>query len=66
MLSVDKVMEKMGLKAVEKAAEDTGVTSFEPKNPWESFAVVDGNLVTVVNPNSAAETTQKMVNVWNQ
>lgn len=64
LLNVDKVMEKMGLKTVKKVAEDNGATYIEPKDPWESFVVVDGNLVTGVNPNSAAETTQKSVDTW--
>lgn len=66
LLNVDQVMKKMGMKTVKEVAESNGATYIEPNDPWGSFVVVDGRLVTGVNPSSAAETTQKAIDVMRQ
>lgn len=59
ILKVDKIMKQKGMHTVQQVAETNGATYVQPPDPWGSFVVVDGKLVTGVNPASAVETATK-------
>lgn len=65
VLSVDHAMAKRHMKTVREVAAANGATYVEPPDMFGSFSVVDGRIITGVNPASAAETTEKTVAVWN-
>lgn len=64
VLSVDKAMEDRDMLTVKQVAEKNGATYVNPPDLWGSFSVVDGRLITGENPASAAETTEKTVEVF--
>lgn len=66
ILGLVKIMERDNVKTVQKVAEDNGATYVQPEGPWGSFAVVDGRLITGVNPASAVETTEKCIETLKQ
>lgn len=59
IMKVDKLMEEKGMKTVKQIAKINGGCYVQPNDPWESFVVVDGKIVTGVNPASAGETAIK-------
>lgn len=59
IMKVDKLMQEKGMKTVKQVANSNGGLYVQPKDPWESFVVVDGKIVTGVNPASATETATK-------
>lgn len=59
ILQVDQIMKDKGMKTVKEVVETNGGTYEQPSDPWGSFVIVDGELVTGVNPASAAETATK-------
>lgn len=61
VMGLDGLMKSQGLKTPKDVAIEEGATYVEPAEPWGSFAVVDGKLVTGVNPASAAECAQKLL-----
>lgn len=61
ILNVTKIMEQKHMKTMKKVAEDNGAIYVQPPDPWGSFCVVDGKLVTGVNPASAVETAEKAI-----
>lgn len=61
ILQVDHLMKEHGMKTVKEVADESGATYVQPPEPWGSFTVVDGRLVTGVNPASAVETTEKTI-----
>lgn len=63
ILKVDKIMKEKGMHTVKEVAETNGATYVQPPDPWGSFVVVDGKLVTGVNPASAVETATKTLEV---
>lgn len=54
-----ETLEKYKIKTPKTVAEECGATYVPPAGPWDSFAVVDGNLVTGVNPQSSVVTVEK-------
>lgn len=58
-LGVTDLLKKYELLTPREAAEKNGALYVDPPTPWDSFVVVDGNLVSGVNPASATETAQK-------
>lgn len=54
-----EILEKNKIKTPQTVAEECGANFVSPAGPWDSFAVVDGNLVTGVNPQSSNVTTEK-------
>ncbi|QLQ82242.1 hypothetical protein HG537_0G04970 [Torulaspora globosa] len=61
ILNLDQIMKDKGMKTIKQVADTNGATYVQPADPWRSFVVVDGKLVTGVNPASAAETATKTV-----
>lgn len=66
ILKVDHLMKKHHMKTVKEVADSNGAFYVQPADPWASFTVVDGRVVTGVNPASAHETTQKAIDVSKQ
>lgn len=64
ILDVDQAMEDRHMLTVKQVAEKNGATYVQPPDPWGSFSVVDGRIITGENPASAAETTEKTVAVF--
>lgn len=69
-LGIDSLLKLNNLNTIKEIAELSGAEYVQPPDMWGSFAVVDGNLVTGVNPASATETAQKSLQalekVWKQ
>lgn len=63
ILNVAKIMEQKHMKTMKRVAEDNGATYVQPPDPWGSFCVVDGKLVTGVNPASAVETAEEALGI---
>ncbi|QLL35118.1 hypothetical protein HG536_0H04940 [Torulaspora globosa] len=61
ILNLAQIMKDKGMKTIKQVADTNGATYVQPADPWGSFVVVDGKLVTGVNPASAAETAAKTV-----
>ncbi|KAF3989388.1 hypothetical protein FT663_02752 [Candidozyma haemuli var. vulneris] len=62
-LGVVEAMKKYGLSTPREAAERNDALYVEPPAPWEAFVVVDGNLISGVNPASATKTAEKSLAV---
>lgn len=60
-LNVDDAMKKRKLLTIREVAEKYNAQYQEPNGPWDDFTVVDGKLVTGVNPQSAYSTAKKSV-----
>lgn len=58
-LGANELLTKYGLLSPKQFADKAGAVYIEPPAPWDSFVVVDGNLVSGVNPASATETAEK-------
>ncbi|EEQ38269.1 putative glutathione-independent glyoxalase [Clavispora lusitaniae] len=65
IMKLDGTMKKYGLKTVKDIAQECGATYVEPADPWSSYTVTDGKLVTGVNPASAAECAEKSIAALN-
>lgn len=61
ILGVDKAMEKYGLATPKEGAEKFGATYVQPSDPWASYAITDGKLITGVNPASAGAVAQAAI-----
>lgn len=59
LLGLDGIMAEKKLETPRAAIEANGGIYVEPSDPWASFVVTDGKLVSGVNPASAAECAQK-------
>lgn len=66
MLNVDGLMKEHNLESVQELYKRLGATYSMPDNPWADHSVVDGRLVTGVNPQSAASTAKKVVQVLSE
>lgn len=64
IIGVEKNMKDRDMLTVKQVADKNGATYVNPPDPWGSFSVVDGRIVTGVNPASAVETTEKTIEVW--
>lgn len=62
-LKLENIFKEQNLHTPREVAELSGATYVDPPSPWESFVVVDGNLVTGVNPASATDTVAKSLEV---
>ena len=51
---------------IEEGAAGAGAEYIAPAGPWDSFTVVDGRLVTGVNPQSATKTAEDAVAAFNK
>jgi putative intracellular protease/amidase len=51
---------------IEEGAAAAGATYVSPAGPWDAFTVVDGRLVTGVNPQSATKTAEDAVEAFNK
>ncbi|KAI5957425.1 hypothetical protein CANMA_004429 [Candida margitis] len=60
-LGLVDTIKKHHLSTIRQIAEKEGATYVEPKGPWGAFAVVDGKIVTGVNPQSAFATVRDAV-----
>lgn len=60
-IGLTELLKKRNLKTPQDIAKECGATFALPNGPWDSFAVLDGNLVTGVNPQSSVETAQKAI-----
>lgn len=58
-LDLVKILEKNNIKTPQAVAEECGANYISPPGPWDSFSVVDGKLVTGVNPQSSVVTAEK-------
>ncbi|KAI5476415.1 chaperone protein HSP31 [Pseudohyphozyma bogoriensis] len=63
---LDIIQKQWSVKTIESGAADAGATYVAPAGPWDSFTVVDGRLVTGVNPQSATKTAEDAVKVFKQ
>lgn len=59
------IIESWNADTIEKSAAKCGATYVAPSDPWASFALADGRIVTGVNPSSAEATAKKAVEVFN-
>ncbi|CAK9684438.1 unnamed protein product [Candida parapsilosis] len=60
-LGLTDVIKKEHLLTIEDIAKKEGATYVAPKGPWDSFSVVDGKIVTGVNPQSAFATVRDAI-----
>lgn len=60
-MHLDETLREQNLPTVKQIADISGAQWVQPSEPWAAFTVVDGNLVTGVNPASATETAQKAI-----
>lgn len=61
ILGVDKILEKYGAGSIEFYAKKIGAKFSSPQGPWDDYSVVDGRIVTGVNPASASSTAKKSI-----
>lgn len=66
VLHIDKIMQLKNLKTVEQIAKELGATYVAPEGPWDDFSIVDGKIVTGVNPQSALSTATKTISAFKQ
>lgn len=60
-LGVLQLLKDRDMKTPSVIAKECGATFVSPAGTWDSFTVVDGNLVTGVNPQSSTETAKKAI-----
>lgn len=60
-LGVQEKMDKDNLETIEAMAKRIGATYLSPEGPWDDFTVVDGRVVTGVNPASATSAAEKVI-----
>ncbi|EGW31205.1 uncharacterized protein SPAPADRAFT_51238 [Spathaspora passalidarum NRRL Y-27907] len=63
-LGVFNIMKEKNLETVNQMAQKLGATYVAPNGPWDAFAVVDGKIVTGVNPQSAVVTAEKTIETY--
>lgn len=66
VLKVDEAMKKYKLESVEELYKRLGAKYSAPEGPWDDHSVVDGRVVTGVNPQSASSTAKKVVQVLSE
>ncbi|KAG7194586.1 plasma membrane heat shock protein [Scheffersomyces spartinae] len=64
MLGVDGIMKKQNLLSVEDVAKKCGAIYVAPPGPWDDFSIVDGRIVTGVNPASATTTAKNAADAF--
>lgn len=57
-------MQSWNKPTIEEGAAAAGATYVSPPDPWASFTVVEGRLVTGVNPQSATKTAEDAVQAF--
>lgn len=65
-MQVDKIMKSKNLESVEELYKRLGAKYSAPNGPWDDHSVVDGRVVTGVNPQSANSTAKKAVQVLSE
>lgn len=63
-MDVMDLMEKAGVVTIADGAKAVGAKYDEPPTPFEDYSVVDGRIVTGVNPASAHSTAEKSIKVF--
>jgi putative intracellular protease/amidase len=65
-MQVDTIMKSKNLESVEALYKRLGAKFSAPAGPWDDHSVVDGRIVTGVNPQSATSTAKKAVQVLSE
>ncbi|KAI5477993.1 chaperone protein HSP31 [Pseudohyphozyma bogoriensis] len=63
---LDIIQKQWSVQTIESGAAGAGGIYVAPAGPWDVFTVVDGRLVTGVNPQSATKTAEDAVAVFKQ
>ncbi|KAG2732964.1 hypothetical protein G9P44_003954 [Scheffersomyces stipitis] len=61
ILQVDQIMKDLKLETIRETAEKLGATYKEPEGPFVDFSLIDGKIVTGVNPQSAKSTAENAI-----
>ena len=64
MFVLSALAQSWNKSTIEEGAAAAGATYIAPAGPWDAFTIVDGRLVTGVNPQSATKTAEEAVKAF--